>query len=84
MFIRGWIILVAGSPRCAVPQICKFVICVASQRANAWDRSDTLPNIIRRYGAIRQSENLRYEARYTASRRQNLGIISLPFLFFLS
>jgi hypothetical protein len=32
-----------------------FVICVASQRANAWNRSDTLPNIIRRYGRLKSA-----------------------------
>jgi len=31
----------------------RFVVCVASQRANAWDRSDILPNIIRRYGRLK-------------------------------
>jgi len=37
---------------CTLPY-CRFVICVASQRANAWDWYDTLPNIIRRYGRLK-------------------------------
>ena len=46
------------APSARVAQSCtlpyrRFVICVASPRANVWNRSDTLPNMIRRYGRLK-------------------------------
>ena len=65
----GYVFSVAQS--CTLPYR-RFVICAASQRANAWDRSDTLPNIIRRYGRLKICATRRATAlnRYRAGRRE--------------
>ena len=47
-----WVCVFSVAQSCTRPYR-RFVICVASQRANAWDWSDTLPNIIRRYGRLK-------------------------------
>ena len=55
----------------------RFVICFASQRANAWDRSDTLPNIIRRYGRLKICATTRATGlnRCVAGRKRRVAVL---------
>src|SRR5439155_15995798 len=57
VFIRGWIILVAASPRCAVSQDSILQDCALAGRSEHGKRSADLQS------AIQQISNLRYAER---------------------
>jgi collagenase-like PrtC family protease len=58
VFIGGWILLVAASPRCAVSQVFDLPNAAREQRCADYK------------SAIRQIENLRYGKQITVALRQ--------------